>query len=66
MQRDTLIDEHKKRKVDDIGRVRIPKNIRERLNIKPGDELSVFYSNNGGIYFRKAVKKNAETTTDSG
>lgn len=58
MQRDTLINEHKERKVDNIGRVCIPRNIRERLNIKPGDELSVFYSNNGGVYFRKAVKKN--------
>ena len=58
MPSDTLINEHKKRKVDNIGRVTIPRNIRERLNIKQGDELSVFYSENGGVYFRKAVKKN--------
>lgn len=63
MPSDTLINEHKKRKVDDIGRVTIPRNIRERLNIKPGDELSVFYSNNGGVYFRKAVRNNAGENT---
>ena len=63
MQSDTLINEHKKRKVDNIARVCNPTNIRERLNIKPSDELSLFYSENGGVYFRKAVKKNAGENT---
>ena len=41
------------RRVDDLGRVVIPKEIRRSLNIKEGDPLEIFADGQGGVVFRK-------------
>lgn len=41
------------RRIDDLGRVVIPKEIRRKLNIHEGDPLEVTYTNDGGVFFRK-------------
>ena len=38
------------RRIDDLGRVVIPKEIRVRLGLKDGDPLELYYDN-GGICF---------------
>lgn len=40
------------RRVDDLGRVVIPKEIRRTLNIREGDALEI-YTTDGGVLFRK-------------
>ena len=35
----TFINENTTRKVDTLGRISIPKSIRDRFNIKPNDEI---------------------------
>lgn len=47
-----MTNEHKTRKVDYYGKVMIPKNIRVELNINYGDELHIYYDENG-VYFKK-------------
>ena len=39
------------RRVDDLGRVVIPKEIRRTLNIHEGDPMEIFLDNNGGVTF---------------
>lgn len=41
------------RRVDDLGRVVIPKEIRRTLRIKEGDPLEIFTDKEGGVIFRK-------------
>lgn len=41
------------RRVDDLGRVVIPKEIRRTLNIREGDPLEIFLDENNGVVFRK-------------
>ena len=41
------------RRIDDLGRVVIPKEIRRKLNIQEGDPLEITYTNDGEIFFRK-------------
>ena len=41
------------RRIDDLGRVVIPKEIRRKLNIREGDPLEITYTNDGGVFFRK-------------
>lgn len=41
------------RRVDDLGRVVIPKEIRRKLNFREGDPLEITYTNDGGVFFRK-------------
>lgn len=40
------------RRIDDLGRVVIPREIRERLGIREGDPLEA-YEINGGVLFKK-------------
>lgn len=40
------------RRVDDLGRVVIPKEIRRNCNIKEGDPLEIFLED-GGVVFKK-------------
>lgn len=40
------------RRIDDLGRVVIPKEIRRSLKIREGDPLEIFIENNG-VYFQK-------------
>lgn len=37
------------RRVDDLGRVVIPKEIRKNCNIKEGDPLEIFIETNNGV-----------------
>lgn len=41
------------RRIDDLGRVVIPKEIRRKLNIYEGDPLEISYTDDGGVFFRK-------------
>lgn len=41
------------RRIDDLGRVSIPKEIRRELRIREGDALECYINNNGEIAFRK-------------
>ena len=41
------------RRIDDLGRVVIPKNIRFKLGIKEGDALSLNISEEGNLILKK-------------
>ena len=41
------------RRIDELGRVVIPKEIRRTLRIKNGDPLEIFTSDNGGVILKK-------------
>ena len=46
------------RTINDLGMIVVPKNVREAVNIKPGDRLKYFITENGDIVLRKEVIKN--------
>ena len=46
------------RRIDDLGRIHIPKDVREPLNINYGDVLSIIVSDTS-IVLRKEREKNA-------
>ena len=41
------------RRIDDLGRVVIPKEIRRTMRIREGDPLEIYTDNDGGVIFRK-------------
>ena len=41
------------RRIDDLGRVVIPKEIRRTMRIREGDPLEIFTDKEGGVVFRK-------------
>lgn len=41
------------RRIDDLGRVVIPKEIRRTLNLKEGDPLEIYTDNEGSLILRK-------------
>lgn len=41
------------RRIDDLGRVVIPKEIRRTLHIKEGDPLEIYLLEDGGVVFEK-------------
>ena len=41
------------RRIDDLGRVVIPKEIRRTLRIREGDPLEIFTDREGGIILKK-------------
>ncbi len=41
------------RRVDDLGRIAIPKKIRRTLRIRDGDSLEIYTEKDGGVIFRK-------------
>ena len=41
------------RRIDDLGRVVIPKEIRRAMKIKEGDPLEIYTESNGTVCFRK-------------
>ena len=41
------------RRIDDLGRVVIPREIRNTLHIKEGDPLEIYLDSKGGVVFRK-------------
>lgn len=44
------------RRIDDLGRIVIPKEIRKHLYIQEGDPMEVQYNRNGEIIIRKYKK----------
>jgi len=43
------------RRIDDLGRIAIPKEVRRTLHIKAGDPLEVYTDKDGSIIFRKYI-----------
>ena len=41
------------RRVDDLGRIVIPKEIRRTLRIREGDPLEIYTDTDGGVIFKK-------------
>ena len=41
------------RRIDDLGRVVIPKEIRRTLRIREGDPLEIYTDTQGGVIFKK-------------
>ena len=41
------------RRIDDLGRVVIPREIRKTMRIKEGDPLEIFTTNDGEVVFKK-------------
>ena len=41
------------RRIDDLGRVVIPKEIRRTLRIREGDPLEIYTDSNGEVIFKK-------------
>lgn len=41
------------RRIDDLGRIVIPREIRKTLNIREGDPLELFITNEGGVCLQK-------------
>ena len=41
------------RRIDDLGRVVIPKEIRRTMRISEGDPLEIFTNGDGGVVFKK-------------
>ena len=41
------------RRIDDLGRIVIPKEIRRTLRIREGDPLEIYTEKDGGVIFRK-------------
>jgi AbrB family looped-hinge helix DNA binding protein len=40
------------RRIDDLGRVVIPKEVRRSMNIKEGDPLEIYTTNDGAVCFK--------------
>lgn len=43
------------RRIDDLGRIAVPKEVRRALHIKAGDPLEIYTDKNGSIIFRKYI-----------
>ena len=43
------------RRIDDLGRVVIPKEIRRTASIREGDPLEIFINEDGGVVFKKYI-----------
>lgn len=41
------------RRIDDLGRVVIPKDIRRTAHLREGDPLEIFLDDQNGVVFRK-------------
>lgn len=41
------------RRIDDLGRVVIPKEIRRTMRVREGDPLEIYMTEDGGVCFRK-------------
>lgn len=45
------------RRIDDLGRVVIPKEIRQQMRIEVGDPLEIFTTNDGAVCFKLYQEK---------
>ena len=48
------------RRIDDLGRVVIPKEIRKTLRIKEGTPLEIFTDREGEIILKKSLQRNMQ------
>ena len=56
----TIVSENTSRKIDNLGRVSIPKSMRDRFRINPNDEVEFGVCNDGGkVYICLSKKDNA-------
>lgn len=46
------------RRIDDLGRVVIPKEVRRQLNISEGDPFELFVTDDGIVCFQKYMPQN--------
>ena len=44
------------RRIDDLGRIVIPRDLRHNLNIKEGDPLEIYYESDGSIILKPYYK----------
>ena len=44
------------RRIDDLGRVVIPKEIRRTLRIREGDPLEIYTATDGEVIFKKIIR----------
>ena len=52
------------RRIDDLGRIVIPKEIRRTLRIREGDPLEIFTDREGEIILKKYLKGKSSRLTD--
>lgn len=52
------------RRIDDLGRVVIPKEIRRSMHIKEGDPLELYVSGKGEVVFKKYSPDNTNEVVD--
>jgi stage V sporulation protein T len=52
------------RRIDDLGRVIIPKEIRRSMNVKEGDLLEIFVQENG-VVFKKYIDTSTKEAIDN-
>lgn len=48
------------RRIDDLGRIVIPKEIRKSLGLKEGTPMEVFIDNDGVVFKRYSTEENVE------
>jgi AbrB family looped-hinge helix DNA binding protein len=53
------------RRLDNLGRITIPKSLRTRLEIPDGAELEFFTHKNGGVTYICLAEVNAKKKTDA-
>ena len=53
------------RRVDDLGRIVIPKEIRRTLRIREGDPLEIYTEKDGGVIFGRTTQKGKCRNTNS-
>ena len=54
------------RRIDDLGRVVIPKEIRRTMRIREGDPLEIFTDKDGELIFKKFQKAHNLATSHQG
>ena len=53
------------RRIDDLGRVVIPKEIRRTMRLREGEPLEIFTDSTGGVVFKKYSPAGEQTSTCS-
>ena len=54
------------RRIDDLGRIVIPKELRRTLGIKEGDALEMVATNNNRVFIQKCGEADEEEPTPKG
>lgn len=59
-----IINENTSRKLDNLGRVSLPKSMRDRLNIGAGEEVSFFMIEHDGVQYIACTKQKTTPEVD--